>query len=168
MSATAEETAERLARSLLQFTKMYRQFGRAEWQQGFSGCKQGEIGVLFMISHGAKAEGREMKVSEISKMMHVTSPTITQFIKGLEANGLVERHIDPNDRRSVGIALTEKGEEVARQAHEAMIANFRGLAEYLGEEQSEQLATLVHKASRYFHEKLSALYPLPWNGDEEV
>ena len=168
MHSTTEATARKLTQSLKQFNRAFMQFHRAEAQQNFAGCKPSEIGVLLTIGHGAKSEAREMRVSEISKVMHVTSPTITQVLKSLEANGLVERHIDPTDRRTVGITLTDRGEQVAQRAEEAFLTTFHGLADYLGEEQSNQLAELLVKAFRYFREKESSMYDFPWSGEEEA
>ena len=168
MNSTAETTAQSLARSVRQFNKAFMQFNRTELHQSFAGCKPSEFGVLFIIKNGAKSESREMKVSDISKLMHVTSPTITQLLKGLEANGLVERHPDPTDRRAVGLALTARGEEVTQKAEKAFLTSFHGLTDYLGEEQSNQLTELLFKASRYFREKETSAYDFHWNGDEEA
>ncbi len=110
----------------------------------------------------------EIKVSEISKQLDVTSPTITQLLKGLEANGLIERHIDPIDRRAVVVKLTRKGEMVAQQAADAFFASMHGLLEYLGEEQSNQLVDLLSKVLRYFEEREASMYHSLWNGDEEA
>src|SRR5438067_1126138 len=97
--------------------RAFMEFHKAQWhQRSIAGCKASEIRVLFCIKKGVKPDASEMKVSEISKRLHVTSPTITQLLKGLEVNGLIERHIDPADRRTVGITLTEKGEKVTQQA----------------------------------------------------
>src|SRR6266487_5483779 len=110
MEISADPTAQKLLRSFMQFSK-------AEWhKQTVAGCKPSGIRVLFCIKKGMNPDTPEMKVSDISKLLHVTSPTVTQLIKGLEANGLVERNIDPTDRRAVGIKLTEKGEMVTQQA----------------------------------------------------
>ena len=189
MDSIAEETttAQRLARSVMQFNKAFGLFNKDELQHHFTRCTRGEIGVLFIIRSGAKSEARTMKmsesgelvlvtsseartmkVSEISKLMHVTSPTITQLLKGLEANGLVERHLDPNDRRSVRIALTERGEEVAQRAEKIFTDSFNGLADYLGEEESNQLTELLLKAHRYFNERETNVYHPQWNGDEKA
>ena len=143
------------------------QFNKVEWhQRSIAGCTLSEIRVLFCIRKSTKPDTSEMKVSEISKLLHVTSPTITQLLKGLEANGLVTRHIDPTDRRAVGIALTEKGEMVTQQAADAFSASFEGLVEYLGEEQSYQLAELLSQVFRYFKENAASADHSPWNGDE--
>ncbi len=166
MDTTTDATAQKLSQSLMQFNKAFLQFNRAGLNLHMSGCKMSEIGVLVLISKETKSGSRTMKVSEISKMMHVTSPSITQVLKGLEAHGLVERHVDPTDRRTVGIALTELGEEVAQKAHEAFLTFFHGLVDYLGEEQSNQLASLLSKAFRYVHEQMSIMPQANWNGDE--
>jgi hypothetical protein len=43
-----------------------------------------------------------------------------------------------------------------------------GLIEYLGEEESDQLAELLFKSFRYFQEKEADMsYPL-WNGDGQL
>jgi DNA-binding MarR family transcriptional regulator len=161
-------TAQRLAQSLKQFNKIFMQFHRTDLHQNFAGCKPGAIGVLFAIREGNRSEAHEMKVSEISKLMRVTSPTITQFVKSLEASGLVERHIDPTDRRAVGIVLTEHGEKVAREVESVFSTTFYGLAEYLGDEKSNQLAELLTKAYRYFSEREIGVHQSQWNGDEET
>jgi len=142
MDMLTNSTAQKLFRAFMQFHKM-------GWHEGsIAGCKPSEIRVLFCIKKGLKLDTPEMKVSEISKQLHVTSPTITQLLKGLEADGLIERRIDPTDRRTVGITLTKKGERVTQQAAEAFSASLNGLIEYLGEEESDQLAELL---SKVFH-----------------
>src|SRR5579884_3003579 len=133
--------------------RAFMQFHRVDWHdRSVAGCRPSEIRVLFCVKRGAKPDSL-VTVSEIGKRLGVTSPTITQLLKGLEANGLIERHIDPADRRAVGITLTEKGERVTEQAAEAFSASLHGLIEYLGEEQSNQLAELLSRVSRYYNEK---------------
>ncbi len=166
-------TAQKLLGALMQFK-------RAGWHQmSTTGYKPSELRVLFCIGKGlwldthAMEDGcmqntHEMKVSEISRRLHVTPPTVTQLIKGLEANGLVERNLDQVDRRAVGIKLTEKGEKITRQAGDDFLASISGLIEYLGEGQSEQLAELLVKVSRYYNEKAASVDFAHWGGEEEL
>ncbi|MDQ2717010.1 MAG: MarR family winged helix-turn-helix transcriptional regulator [Chloroflexota bacterium] len=147
MDQNIKPTTLRLMRALREFHK----FG---WQEhSIAGCKPSEIRVLFCIKHGMQPGASAMKVSEISKRLRVTSPTVTQLLKGLETNGFIERHLDPLDRRVVYIALSEKGETFTRQALESFTRSVDGLVEYLGEKESEQLADLLAKAFRYFGEQ---------------
>ena len=173
MDIQNNETAQKLLRALMQFK-------RADWHQTATmGYKPSELRVLFCLGKGLRAtthelekdlrpDMHEMKVSEISKRLHVTPPTVTQLIKGLEANGLVERNVDPIDRRAVGIKLTEKGEKITSLAVNDFLASITGLIEYLGEEQSDQLAELLVKTARYYNEKAASVDFAHWSGEEEI
>ncbi len=155
-SADADDlTAQKLMRAFIQFRK-------AEWhQRTVAGCSPSEIRVLLCIKRYKKPDASDLKVSEISKLLHVTPPTVTQIIKNLEASGLIERTSDPSDRRVVGITLTKKGDLVTVQAADAFAVSLRGLINYLGEEQSNQLAELLTKVVRYYREK-AAWSDDPW------
>jgi DNA-binding MarR family transcriptional regulator len=157
---TDNPTAQKLMRAFMQFHRVQAH------HRNVAGCTPGEIRMLFFLGHAAKSGNPEMKVSEISKLLHVTSPTVTQLLKGLEANELIERRIDPADRRAVGITLTKRGELVTVKAAEAFEASFEGLIEYLGEEDSNQLADLLEKASRYYNEKMTGANQTVLNGVE--
>lgn len=153
-------TAQKLMRAFMQFHRMQAH------QRNFANCTPGEIRMLFCIRHATGSDNPEIKVSEISKLLHVTSPTVTQLLKGLEANELIERRIDPADRRAVGITLTKRGELVIVKASEAFSASFEGLIEYLGEEDSNRLADLLSKTYRYYSEKAGNDNQAVWNGVE--
>ncbi|GAC1391274.1 MAG: hypothetical protein NVSMB38_11280 [Ktedonobacteraceae bacterium] len=164
MEQYSGSTAQMFGRSLMELNKAFWQFHHEKMQHVLTGCNPSEGRILFMIREGTKTLGREPKVSEISKLLHVTSPTVTQLIKSLEANGLVERRLDPTDRRAVGLVLTERGEKVVEKAEETFVTTFQGLIEYLGEEQSNQLVELLVKAKSYFDDKGTRMYHSPWNG----
>jgi DNA-binding MarR family transcriptional regulator len=152
---TENATAQKLMRAFIQFRK-------AEWhQRTVAGCSPSEIRVLFCLKRNTQPDAAILKVSEISKLLHVTPPTVTQIIKNLEASGLIERTGDPSDRRVVGITLTKKGDLVTVQATDAFATSLRGLIEYLGEEQSNQLAELLTRVVRYYREK-AAWSDDPW------
>src|SRR6266849_1515277 len=96
--------AQNLLRTFMQFSKVV--WHQHQSQNTVQGCKPSEIRLLMVVKRGIKPGASEIKVSEISKMLMVTSPTVTQLLNGLEADGLIERRIDPHDRRAVGVRLT--------------------------------------------------------------
>lgn len=115
-----------------------------------SQLKASDIRVLFCIYHEPQSDPQGMMVSQISSCLHVTSPTVTQLIKELEAKGLVERAMDESDRRVIRVRLTADGIDVVTKAQEVVSEAFHGLTEYLGEQDSEQLAVLLSKVFRYY------------------
>jgi DNA-binding MarR family transcriptional regulator len=137
-------TAQKLLKSFMQFRK-------TGWhEKKIAGYNPSEFKVLVTIKHGTNDEKTEMKVSEISQILLVTPPTVTQILNILEKDGLVERTVDSNDRRSVKIRLTPAGIKVTEEARKAFFETFTGLIDYLGENESEQLAELLSRVFHYF------------------
>ena len=73
----------------------------------------------------------------------VSSGTMTNRLDQLEKAGLVAREHNPEDRRSVIIALTEKGRVVVDEAVTAHVANQHRLVETLSSEERKQLDGLL-------------------------
>lgn len=55
------------------------------------------------------ADGRRLSMREISRMQAVSMTYVTHLIDKLVTDGLVERLVDPEDRRKTWAILTEKG-----------------------------------------------------------
>jgi DNA-binding MarR family transcriptional regulator len=132
----------------------FQQFSRLNWQKTtMFGLKPSEIRVLIAIRTGKKRTAKNsLTVSEVSKLLRVTSPTITQMVNSLLSQGLVVRTSDSQDRRISGIQLTEKGEQLANKAVARIRDTFKGMIDYLGEEQSQQLIELLNGVHAYFEQ----------------
>nr|WP_245251375.1 MarR family transcriptional regulator [Paenibacillus turicensis] len=105
--------------------------------------------VLFIVRKYYKKYEQGITISEISTKMEVTSPTITQLIKGLETKGFVIRLNDQVDRRVVRVELTEAGEEVTNKAVHQFSATIQGLCDFLGEEKTKQFIDLLNSSYQY-------------------
>lgn len=131
----------------------FTRFHRLNWRQSpIVGLKPSEIMVLYCLKKLVQPGTPGAKVSDIGCALRVTSPTITQLVNGLETNGLVERTTDTADRRAVRVKLTNQGEAAVKKAADKFFALFDGLVDYLGEDQSNQLAELLTKTFEYFKE----------------
>lgn len=127
------------------------QFEKVQWRQKtLVGLKHSELLILYTIKYKAAPDGPGIKVSELSELLKVTSPTVTQFLKNLESGGFIGRSRDHRDRRACPVRLTEKGEATLKKALSYVLKSFDGLVEYLGEEESSRLILLLAKASSYF------------------
>lgn len=158
MNQDSVPTARKLMRAFMRLNKV-------GWhERTIADRTLSEIRVLFCIKHGAQSDPPEMKVSEISRLLDVTSPTVTQLLKTLERDGLVSRRMDRKDRRAVVIGLTEEGEMVTQQAVDVFLVSFEGLMSYLGEEQSNQLVDLLARVFSYYNENNAGVNRSPWSG----
>lgn len=125
---------------------------RTNWHQSpIMGLRSSEMWALYCIEKNTDSDSPGIKVSEISNFLNVTSPSVTQLVNSLEAQGLVERSVDTEDRRVVRVRLTEKGERILEKAASAFHTLFEGLVEYLGEENTNHLAELLSKVLTYFN-----------------
>lgn len=132
--------------------EVFNQFRTLKWKHSsVKDLKASEFHLLLIIKKRTKIEPEGLKVSEISHILCIAPPTVTQVINGLEENGYVERTMDKADRRAVRVKLTEKGAAIMEKAHKQFAALFIGLAEYLGEEKSNELADLLSMVVTYLN-----------------
>ncbi|WP_160007294.1 MarR family winged helix-turn-helix transcriptional regulator [Rhizobium sp. 18055] len=86
-----------------------------------------------------------MSPGDLLEMTMVSSGTMTNRIDQLEKSGFVARVVNPEDRRSVLIALTEKGLAVIDEAVGAHVANQKRLTATLDEDEKTALDALLRK-----------------------
>ncbi|MDX1413496.1 MAG: MarR family winged helix-turn-helix transcriptional regulator [Candidatus Promineifilaceae bacterium] len=67
-----------------------------------------------LISEELDGKG-EMNPSEISLKQGISRNTVSALIRDLEATGLIERHLDCDDRRRFNICLTLDGRNLVRE-----------------------------------------------------
>lgn len=86
-------------------------------------------------------------VSDLSRVLHLESNTLTPLLKRLEAAGYVTRERDRDDERCVRISLTSKGESFRNEALglRARVIRQLGVPE---EEMANLKAALGHLAQR--------------------
>ena len=62
---------------------------------------------------------REIGMKELGERLDITPGGVTRIITGLEEKGLVERRIDPEDRRGINVILTPEGERIVENIRKA-------------------------------------------------
>ena len=92
--------------------------------------KAGLSSPKYSVLAALVAKGEPISLSELASKLSCVRSNMTQLVDRLEADGLVRRTADPEDRRSVKAAITEAGlarheagaQEIAR-LHEDFAAN---------------------------------------------
>jgi DNA-binding MarR family transcriptional regulator len=78
-------------------------------------------------------------IRELARRERVSAPAMTTRVDRLERDGLVERRPSEDDRRRVGITLTDEGQRLLRRVRSRRTA---WLARRLGELSAAELAAL--------------------------
>ena len=92
-----------------------------------------------------------MTCRELSAATLVTKGTLTGVLDRLEVKGLIRRESVVDDRRSIKINLTDKGDQLYRKTFAAHVAFIRPFFEQaLTRKDAEQLRTLLLRIRREF------------------
>jgi len=91
------------------------------------------------------SDNGELNPSEISNRQGVSRNTMSSLIRNLEDEGLVERRLDPNDRRRFNISLTENGRSLVTDYARQHLAKIGSCFSVLTENEQESLYRLLRK-----------------------
>lgn len=105
------------------------------------GLRRGEFDVLAALRRCGPPY--TLIPSELSAALMMSRAGMTNRLDRLEAAGLVERSLDPADRRSFRVALTAEGLRLVDAALTEHAATLERLAACLTEEESRTLARLL-------------------------
>ncbi|EJC82150.1 transcriptional regulator [Rhizobium leguminosarum bv. trifolii WSM2297] len=109
--------------------------------------KHGLSSPAFDVLATLRRSGAPHRLSpgELLEMTMVSSGTMTNRIDQLEKAGFVQRILNPEDRRSVLIALTDKGLATVEEAVNAHAANQQRLTANLSAADKAELDRLLRK-----------------------
>ena len=95
----------------------------------------------------AKA-GESLPLGQLAERLSCVKSNVTQLVDRLEADGLVSRAADPNDRRSRLAVLTAAGRKAYTKGIEIQSQAERELFSALSNEESKKLHELLAKLDR--------------------
>lgn len=107
---------------------------------GQSDIKISEFTVLYAI-----AENPGIRQGVLADVLKIKWPNMTKLVRTLERDGLIERHIPPNDRRSVHLRVTSKGRKQIAVSEQNMYRSDRMALSMLNDEEHAQLLKLSRK-----------------------
>ena len=84
-----------------------------------------------------------MRLTELTATEQMTQPAITQMVKRLEQDGLVERQTDPRDARAVLIRLTTSGAQIIEARRIARVERLTSLLDHLSPEERVAIAAAM-------------------------
>lgn len=111
-----------------------------------SGLTEPQYMVLMSLYIHENIDDKKMlNPSEISKWRGTSRNTISSLIRGLEDDGLIERHLDEQDRRKFNICLTDNGRDKVSQFAHRQFSIVGGCFSKLSQEEQNTLGDLLSK-----------------------
>lgn len=131
--------------TLVVFTKAEHTIHKKEYQTiKESGLTPTQFGVLeALYSKG------DLRIHELIEKILTTSGNITVVIKNLEKDGFIHRKVDPKDKRSCIISLTDKGKQCMEVVLPNHFNNIREIFKILSDEEKIMLRTILKKFKEY-------------------
>lgn len=108
------------------------------------GLSDGAFWVLYML----RESGRSCTQHELSEQLSMSKQTVNSALKGLEAAGVLTLAPQAENRRSKSICLTAKGERLAVDTVDRVLAMERSAFEALSETEQDLFLRLVQKHVR--------------------
>ncbi|WP_019926321.1 MarR family winged helix-turn-helix transcriptional regulator [Nocardia sp. BMG111209] len=96
--------------------------------------RSGDLGSLSQGSAaalGTLVRSGPMRLSDLAAVEHVTAPTMSRIVSGLERHGYVERSADPDDGRAQLLTVTEPASALVNGLTSARIQRFAAALEHL-------------------------------------
>ena len=87
----------------------------------------------------------EIGMKELIERLGITPGGVTRIITGLEEKGFVERRIDPEDRRSINVILTDKGKGIVEDIRNASLELHAEIIEGIELESRESVIEAMQK-----------------------
>lgn len=127
--------------TLIVFSRAEHEIHRKEYQTiKSSGLTIAQFGVLEALYNKG-----DMNINEIIESILTTSGNMTVVIKNLEKDGLINKTIDPKDKRSSIISITEKGINIIEEMLPSHIENINSIFNVLTEEEKITLKNILKK-----------------------
>lgn len=122
---------------------------------GAGDLTHGEYLVLRSVRHpgllfSGDGEEKPLKAADLSDLLEVSRPAITRILNSLEERGLITRHIDKTDRRSINIAITEPGVQALEEANRQILGMAEQVVASLGEADTDHLIELLSRLTATF------------------
>lgn len=127
--------------TLIVFTRAEQKIHKMEYETIKAG---GLTNSQFAVLEVLYSKG-DLKICEIIEKILTTSGNVTVVIKNLEKDGLVSKNIDPEDKRSMLISITDKGKKIMDEIFPKHVDNINNIFDILTIEEKLELKKILKK-----------------------
>ncbi len=118
--------------------KLLRLMTRAQkkpMQRNARGLSTGEVGVMCCLCTSREP----LSAGDLGRELDIGSGGVANLLNSLEKKGYISRAMNPSDRRSVVVSLSESGRHLAEEKRDEAMTMTMELLRRLGREDTEEL-----------------------------
>jgi DNA-binding MarR family transcriptional regulator len=135
MSDTSE-----LATNIHRLSSVLGKIGDGTLQQ-YCGFGMSQFKILWMLN--IHREG--VLQTTIADWLNLTEAAVSRQIAIMQQDGLVDKVVDPNNRRNHNIMLTAEGKKLAVGSMDALVKEYKPFFDVLSKEEQERLNAMLEK-----------------------
>ena len=94
------------------------------------------------------SEQSPVRLSQLSKKLQISAPTVTGIVDRLEKSGFVKRIPDSKDRRAINVDLTARGRLIAKKLKITLKRKWKGLLNKLPPRDQNNYVGILRKIQR--------------------
>lgn len=144
MAVSNAELAERLMRSA---HRLRRASVESLAPLGLTPAQERMLRLVARPDKRSDVGGSPWRMGELASRMGIVPRSATSLVDALQRAGLVERAIDPDNRRSILVRLTEQGQDLQREMSAARAEAGERLFTGLDADERQLLAGLLDKVA---------------------
>lgn len=130
---------------------------RRVWQQYIRACAlsagipDSYRTVIMYLYHHPGAGQRD-----IAEYAEITTSAVNQAVKSMQAEGYLRKEIDPGDRRSSRLYLTDKSAAIAERLHRQLAQADESITAIIGAEKEAEMIALLERVADYIRKDMTS------------
>jgi len=117
-------------------------------------------GEFFLLTHIKSTEEETgvngVFVSELSEILKMSMPAVSQQLKSLDKKELIVRDVDKDDRRKITVSISEKGQKFLKCAQGHMDKIITNIILQVGEDDVREFIRIIMKMGKAYKDNLNA------------
>jgi DNA-binding MarR family transcriptional regulator len=120
-------------------------------QKGEAVCCGVTMGQCYSITEIGRVD--KISLNELAENLNLDKSTLSRTVDNLVQAGLVERMVNPENRRMIDIQLTPEGKKIYQGLEEKMDKYFRNILESIPKEKQKQVVESMELLAQALQEK---------------
>ena len=126
-----------------QFMPSLRKIHRCLRSRDMGGVHHSDMILLSMYHRSTDPGETSMRVKELGRCSNISPTALSRCLKQLEKEGMIRRTVDPSDRRSLRVQLTNAGTDRAARLDSESNYCFDRIFQAMGEKDARELVRLT-------------------------